>query len=101
MYAGTRLAGVRMVHADRDGDAVQVQDYDGSAATVATGEDAYEYGARDLCQEVERVHQEHITLGSPKAGDFGLTVTAHGQQVWLHHPEQVVEPALSGPQAAR
>lgn len=103
LYAGTRLPGVRMVHTDRDGDAAQIwlQDYDGCAATAATGEDAYEYGARDLWQEVERVYREYLTLGSPTAGNFGLTVTAHGQRVWLHDPERVVEPSPRRPETAR
>ncbi|MEU0658572.1 methyltransferase [Streptomyces lavendulocolor] len=95
LYAGTRLPRVRMVHANRDGDTVQVwlQDEDGCAATAVTGEDAYEYGARNLWQEVERAHEEYVALGSPEARDFGLTVTARGQQVWLHHPERIIEPA--------
>ncbi|MFF8828419.1 methyltransferase domain-containing protein [Streptomyces sp. NPDC015131] len=94
LYAGTRLPGVRMVHADgADGAQVWLQDEDGCAATAITGEDAYEYGARDLWQEVERVHEEYVALGSPGGGDFGLTVTARGQRVWLEHPERIIEPA--------
>ncbi|MDN3293773.1 methyltransferase [Streptomyces ficellus] len=94
LYAGTRVPGVRMVHADRpDGAQVWLQDRDGSAATAATCEDAWLYGSRDLWGEVEQVHQEYVALGSPEPRDFGLTVTARGQQVWLHHPERIIEPA--------
>ncbi|MFC8919163.1 protein-L-isoaspartate O-methyltransferase [Streptomyces sp. NPDC057116] len=94
LYAGARLPAVRMVHADRnDGAQVWLQDQDGCAATAVTGESSHEYGARSLWREVERVHQEYIALGSPEARDFGLTVTARGHQVWLHHPERIIEPA--------
>jgi protein-L-isoaspartate O-methyltransferase len=94
LYAGTRLPDVRMWHADRDGGVqVWLQDQDGCASTAITGEDAYEYGARSLWQEVERVYQEYLELGSPEARDFGLTVTARGQKVWLQHPERIIEPA--------
>ncbi|MGA5407206.1 methyltransferase domain-containing protein [Streptomyces lavendulocolor] len=94
VYAGTRLPAVRMWHADRDGGAeVWLQDPDGCAASAATGEAAHEYGVRNLWQEVERVHEEYLALGSPGAHDFGLTVTAHGQRVWLHHPGRIIEPA--------
>jgi protein-L-isoaspartate(D-aspartate) O-methyltransferase len=94
LYAGTRLPGVRMWHANRDGGAeVWLQDPDGCAASAATGEAAHEYGVRSLWQEVERVHEEYVALGSPEARDFGLTVTARGQHVWLHHPERIIEPA--------
>ncbi|MFF8290405.1 methyltransferase domain-containing protein [Streptomyces sp. NPDC016309] len=101
LYAGTRLPRVRMVHADRaDGAQVWLQDEDGCAATAVTGEDAYEYGVRSLWQEVERVHEEYLALGSLEARDFGVTVTARGQQVWLHHPERIIEPApVHGPAA--
>ncbi|MGI5479944.1 methyltransferase domain-containing protein [Streptomyces lavendofoliae] len=93
LYAGARLPRMRMVHADQaDGAQVWLQDEDGCAATAVTGEDAYEYGVRSLWQEVERVHEEYVALGSPEARDFGLTVTARGQQVWLHHPERIIEP---------
>ncbi|WP_244375975.1 methyltransferase domain-containing protein [Streptomyces ficellus] len=94
LYAGARLPGVRMVHVTRpDGAQVWLQDEHGAAATVSTGEAAYEYGARCLWQEAERVHAEYIALGSPGVHDFGLTVTAHAQQVWLHQPGAVVRPA--------
>ncbi|QGV80516.1 methyltransferase domain-containing protein [Streptomyces ficellus] len=99
LYAGARLPGVRMVHADRaDGAQVWLQDEDGSAATAVSGEDAYEYGARGLWDEVQRVRDEYVALGAPGARDFGLTVSDRGQQVWLHDPERVIEPApLSEP----
>lgn len=95
LYAGARMPGVRMVHADRGGDTAQVwlQDADGSAATAVTGEEAYEYGTRALWREAERVHEEYVGLGSPAADSFGLTVTAHGRRVWLGGPEQVILPA--------
>ncbi|MGR8010415.1 methyltransferase domain-containing protein [Streptomyces hypolithicus] len=93
LYAGTRLPGVRMWHAGSDRVQVWLQDQDGSAATAATGEDAWEYGSRDLWQEVQRVHQEYVALGCPKSSDLGLTVTARGQRVWLHRPERIIEAA--------
>ncbi|MFV0130087.1 methyltransferase domain-containing protein [Streptomyces sp. HMX112] len=97
LYAGTRLPEVRMWHADKDGGAqVWMQDQDGCAATAVTGEGAHQYGARGLWQEVERIHQEYIELGSPDVRDFGLTVTARGQRTWLHHPERVIEAAPNG-----
>ncbi|GAA2502631.1 hypothetical protein GCM10010393_38860 [Streptomyces gobitricini] len=95
LYAGTRLPNVRMWHATRGGGGAEVwlRDPDGCAASAATGEAAHEYGVRNLWQEVERVHEEYVALGSPDARDFGLTVTARGQQVWLHHPERIIEAA--------
>ncbi|MEU9983610.1 methyltransferase domain-containing protein [Streptomyces sp. NPDC050856] len=94
LYAGTRHPKMRMVHTGQaDGAQVWVQDEDGCAATAATGEDAYEYGVRNLWQEVEQAHREYIALGSPEARDFGLTVTARGQQVWLHNLERIIEAA--------
>ncbi|MGA4798735.1 methyltransferase [Streptomyces lavendulocolor] len=95
LYAGTRLPEVRMWHANRDagGAELWLQDPDGCAASAATGEAAHEYGVRSLWQEAERAYAEYIALGAPEARDFGLTVTARGQQVWLHHPERIIEPA--------
>ncbi|QGV82580.1 methyltransferase domain-containing protein [Streptomyces ficellus] len=93
LYAGARLPGVRMVHAEQEtGVQVWLQDRHGSAATASTGGEAYEYGTRDLWQEVERVYGEYAALGSPPAEDLGLSVGPHGERVWVHHPERVIGP---------
>ncbi|MET9515965.1 methyltransferase domain-containing protein [Streptomyces sp. NPDC002994] len=96
LYAGARLPGVWMRHS-RSGGAVHVWagGGDGSATSTATGEDVWQYGPRDLWTEIEAVHRAYVSVGSPDAQSFGLTVTADGQHVWMHHPDAIVAP--SGP----
>ncbi|MFJ2440829.1 MULTISPECIES: hypothetical protein [unclassified Streptomyces] len=70
------------------GDAVRVwlQDGAGSGATVQSGQEIREFGARSLWREVETVYREYADLGGPGAEEFGPTVTAGGQSVWLDSP---------------
>ena len=95
LYAGARMPGVSLVAgADAGGGEVRVwlRDKGGSGA-VADAESVTGFGPRDLWGEVERVHEEFLRLGSPAAGDFGLTVSPAGDQVWLRAPEGVIRAA--------
>jgi methyltransferase of ATP-grasp peptide maturase system len=48
---------------------------------------AVQSGARRLWDEVEKIHDEWVTLGQPPRGDFGLTVTGDGRHLlWCKHP---------------
>lgn len=91
IYAGARMPGVSMVHAEQAG-AVEVwlMDQAGSGACCEPDEQAWQFGERDLWRDIERVYAEYEALGSPSSDDFGLTVTARGQEVWLTHPGRVI-----------
>ena len=94
LYAGARLPGVRLTHADTAAGAqVWASREDGSAATAATGEDVWQYGPGFLWEEIEQAWMEYGALGHPGASQFGLTVTDRGQHVWLRDPHAVIEPA--------
>ncbi|MFF9865202.1 methyltransferase [Streptomyces sp. NPDC013953] len=96
VYAGTRLPGVRLWHAERDGGAqVWAQDEAGSATTGEPDGDIWQYGARDLWREIEHAFHEYAALGRPALTDFGLTVTAESHRVWLHDPDGIIEPTAS------
>ncbi|MFC8077584.1 methyltransferase [Streptomyces sp. NPDC057307] len=92
LYAGARLPGVWMRHSRIDGTVhVWARGEDGSATSTATGEDVWQYGPRDLWAGIEAVHREYTAAGSPHYEDFGLTVTAEGQSVWLREPGAIVK----------
>ncbi|MEU2433261.1 methyltransferase domain-containing protein [Streptomyces sp. NPDC007861] len=94
LYAGTRLPGVRLWHsAGPAGTQVWVQHPDGSAATAVAG-DVWEYGPCDLWAEIERTYRDYVALGSPDPDQFGLTVSADGDHMWLRSPEHVIAPTL-------
>ncbi|MFH9294088.1 methyltransferase domain-containing protein [Streptomyces sp. NPDC017520] len=91
LYAGARLPGVRLIHQNTaEGAQVWVTREDGGAATAATGEEVWQYGPGFLWEEVEQVWWEYEAVGQPDAGQFGLTVTDRGQQVWLRDPAEVI-----------
>lgn len=91
VYAGARLPGVWMRHSTIDGVVhVWARGEDGSAMSTATGEDVWQYGPRDLWADIEAVRREYTAAGSPRHDDFGLTVTAEGQSVWLREPGLIV-----------
>ncbi|WP_274561987.1 methyltransferase domain-containing protein [Streptomyces spiramyceticus] len=93
IYAGARMPGVSMVHAEHDGTTeVWLIDQAGSGAFAEAGEQAWQYGERDLWRDVEETYQEYEALGLPEADEFGLTVSARGQEVWLTHPGRVIDP---------
>ena len=93
LFAGARLPGVRLTHADTpDGARVWASRADGAAATAVTGGDVWQYGPGFLWEEIEQVWQEYTALGYPTPDQFGLTVTDRGQQVWLRDPHAVIEP---------
>lgn len=46
--------------------------------------------SRDLWADIEAVRREYTAAGSPRHDDFGLTVTAEGQSVWLREPGLIV-----------
>ncbi|MFD8466458.1 methyltransferase domain-containing protein [Streptomyces cyaneofuscatus] len=46
-----------------------------------------QYGPRRLWDEAESAHRTWEALGRPARDRAGLSVTAHGQQVWLDTPE--------------
>lgn len=93
LYAGARLPGVSLWHSEKPG-RVQVwaTRRDGSAATAATCEDVWQYGAANLWDEIEHVLLEYGALGSPHAEEFGMTVDAGGQHVWMREPHTRVRP---------
>ncbi|MFE2291226.1 methyltransferase domain-containing protein [Streptomyces sp. NPDC059452] len=94
LYAGARLPGVRLIHQDIPG-GVQVwaTREDGAGATAATGEEVWQYGPGLLWEEIEQAWWEYASAGRPDAEQFGLTVTARGQHVWLRNPSTVIRPA--------
>ncbi|MEU7731720.1 methyltransferase domain-containing protein [Streptomyces griseus] len=93
LYAGARLPGVRLIHQNTDeGVQVWVTRENGSATTAATGEEVWQYGPGFLWEEIEQVWWEYEAVGRPDAGQFGLTVTDRGQQVWLRDPGNLVRP---------
>ncbi|MEV8362492.1 methyltransferase [Streptomyces niveus] len=92
LYAGARLPGVWMRHSRIDGTVhVWAGAEDGSATSTATGDDVWSYGPRDLWADIETVHREYTAAGRPRHDEFGLTVDAGGQRVWLGEPGAVVE----------
>ncbi|MEU0977707.1 methyltransferase domain-containing protein [Streptomyces griseus] len=94
LYAGARLPGVRLIHQNTDeGVQVWVTRENGSATTAATGEEVWQYGPGFLWEEIEQVWWEYEAVGRPDAGQFGLTVTDRGQQVWLRDPGNLVRPS--------
>ncbi|WP_258177408.1 methyltransferase domain-containing protein [Streptomyces solincola] len=95
LYAGARLPGVSMLHAEEPDGGVRVwlRAPDGSAATAASREDAWLYGPRDLWGEVETVYGEYVRLGSPAADAFGLVVGAEEEWIWVGDPSRRVGPA--------
>ncbi|MGW7362960.1 methyltransferase domain-containing protein [Streptomyces sp. NPDC054841] len=94
LYAGARLPSVKLWHATgQAGVQVWAQHPDGSAATAVAG-DVWEYGPRDLWAEIERTYRDYVALGSPDADQFGLTVSAEGEHLWLRGPGQVIAPIL-------
>ncbi|MFJ8750439.1 methyltransferase domain-containing protein [Streptomyces sp. NPDC102441] len=100
LYAGARLPGVRLTHTDTPaGTQVWASREDGAASTATTGEDVWQYGPGFLWEEIEQTWLEYSALGHPEAAQFGLTVTARGQQIWLRDPRAVIEPARPGQRA--
>ncbi|OKI34735.1 hypothetical protein A6A29_14775 [Streptomyces sp. TSRI0281] len=94
LYAGARLPGVAVTHLTTpNGVQVWTSCADGAAATAATGDDVWQYGPRNLWEEIEQAHLEYAALGHPEPDQFGLTVTDQGQQVWLQAPGRVIETA--------
>lgn len=49
-----------------------------------------QHGPRTLWDEIEAAHAWWVEHGRPCYTQFGLTVTATGQFVWLEHPDQPV-----------
>lgn len=83
LYAGARLPGVVMTDGTQDGTyQIWLHDREGSAATV-TAQETWQYGPRDLWQDVMAVYDDFVTAGSPGADAFELTVSSEGQQVRL------------------
>ncbi|MYR93437.1 MULTISPECIES: methyltransferase domain-containing protein [unclassified Streptomyces] len=97
LYAGARLPGVRLIHQNTpEGVQVWATREDGAAATAATaatGEEVWQYGPGFLWEEIEQAWWEYETAGRPDAEQFGLTVTARGQHVWLRDPREIIRPS--------
>ncbi|GGM69502.1 protein-L-isoaspartate O-methyltransferase [Longimycelium tulufanense] len=91
-FAGTALPGVRTAGEFQGGgpQRVWLLHPDGSWARHTTADGRYsveQSGPRRLWDEVEAAHTEWVHLGRPERDRFGLTVTGHGQWLWLDHPE--------------
>ncbi|WP_271219024.1 methyltransferase domain-containing protein [Streptosporangium carneum] len=73
------------------------------AAVFFYGEDGhsasqvYQGGPRSLWDEVEAAYLWWVDQGRPGHGEFGLTVTADGQQAWLREKRQSVEAVWKKP----
>lgn len=92
LYAGARLPGVRVSDKGTAGGArVWVSHESGAAATTATGEAVWQYGPGLKWEEIETAWREYEQPGSPDPGQFGLTVTDRGRQMWLREPHAVIE----------
>ncbi|MBH5338418.1 methyltransferase domain-containing protein [Streptomyces pactum] len=90
LYASARLPGIAMTQGQHDGvPQVWLWDRQGSAATV-TDREVWQYGPRDLWDEVTEVHAVYIRAGAPAAEEFGVTVDSGGQRLWLRSPEHPV-----------
>ncbi|MFE7455460.1 methyltransferase domain-containing protein [Streptomyces sp. NPDC057554] len=59
-----------------------------------------QYGPRRLWDEAEAAYRTWDTLGRPSRDRAGLSVTAHGQRVWLDTPENGLS-ALTDPPGRR
>ncbi|WJD99684.1 methyltransferase domain-containing protein [Streptomyces antimycoticus] len=87
LYAGAKLPGVVMADGAPEGRyQIWLHDRNGSAATV-TQKEVWQYGPRQLWEEATAVHRAYVNEGSPDSGDFGLTVSPHGQRLWLRSPD--------------
>lgn len=53
-----------------------------------------QYGARRLWDEAEDAVAWWVRQGGPGPERYGLTVTEHGEYLWLDHPETTISPAL-------
>lgn len=49
-----------------------------------------QHGVRALWDEVEAAHAWWVEHGRPTYTQFGLSVTATGQFMWLEHPGRVI-----------
>ncbi|GAA2671435.1 methyltransferase domain-containing protein [Streptomyces lunalinharesii] len=98
LYASARVPGVTLIDGRHD-EALRVWaiDGEGSGAIADADGTVTEFGDRDLWHEIETAWQEWDNLGRPAAEDFGLTVTASSEYVWLHTPGQPVRPCLAEP----
>ena len=47
-------------------------------------------GPRNLWDETESAYLQWVRWGSPARERFGMTVTPHGQHIWLDRPENVI-----------
>lgn len=56
-----------------------------------------QYGPRRLWDEAEAAHRTWEALGRPARDRAGLSVTAHGQQVWLDTPEHGLSALTDAP----
>lgn len=90
---GLALPGTRITaHTDSGGYyRITVTDDRGSWAQAVSDDDgehvAWTDGPRDLWAGVEHAHTAWVDAGRPEPGQFGLTVDAAGQRVWLGGPE--------------
>ncbi|NEA56924.1 methyltransferase domain-containing protein [Streptomyces sp. SID13666] len=95
---GHRVPGVEYVTV-RDGgayvSAIHISDGT-SIAEVDTAEGASSFsvrqsGPRHLWDEIETAYAWWTSIGKPEKTDFGLTVMASGQRVWLHSPDNIID----------
>ncbi|MGW4426121.1 methyltransferase domain-containing protein [Streptosporangium sp. NPDC004631] len=83
--------------ADRSWAAVYFYGVDGRSVSQV-----YQGGPRNLWDQVEAAHGWWVDRGRPGHEEFGLTVTADGQQrVWLCDPSNLVSRMTAGPGGTR
>ncbi|WP_017601197.1 methyltransferase domain-containing protein [Nocardiopsis lucentensis] len=58
--------------------------------------EAYRFGPRDLCAEIEHAVRAWWGAGRPRRDRMGLTVTTEGQRVWIDDPDHELLPPRSG-----
>ncbi|MFG2397073.1 methyltransferase domain-containing protein [Streptomyces lydicus] len=94
VYAGARLPGVSLIEGRQDAALrVWVHDGQGSGAIADADGTVTEFGPRALWGDVEAVWGEWAgQLRRPAETEFGLTVTAGGDRVWVRAPSAPVLP---------
>ncbi|WP_371652516.1 MULTISPECIES: methyltransferase domain-containing protein [unclassified Streptomyces] len=77
-----------LVEADNPGGAWAAADYvPGASAYTVTW-----FGDRNLWDEIAAAYLTWVAAGQPERDRFGMTVSPHGQHLWLDQPQHVLGP---------